>query len=404
MSATIDLVHLNPLAGRGLQVENSPRDLNYPPTTDVRTGTVYSYDNSLTGELDPAGTPPAVPSVSVTDLTGGDLTFTISAADLNTTNHIYTCPFASSIWSEKAVIPENGTSAVINLPTGGYWCYAVSISSSGNKNFSQPISFFLAENSAEIYSEIRYELRSRILAAPGLSAILARPDGVYLEDSSIPAIIPAIVICDEEEVEDNKTPGKTFFFNFTIYSKNTANIDSLSRLMQQALVGASFDTTNWSVRGITKVKTNTHSQKLNNKQYRVCEISLKVHAYEKLSIVTFQTATKTLTLPAPAPLIPLEENMQQARAESIAGNVFVYDRGISHSLLSLKFILNATEYAALLDFFQDKTDGAGGMMHSFTYTDALSNAQVLRFAEPAIKGIESASGVYEMNIIMERNV
>lgn len=104
-----------------------------PGVANVKIGVEYIInDVDLTGTYNPAGTPPSVPTLTITDSEdGGTATVTIAGSDLLTENKIFASPYASTAtFTEVGERIGDGTETV-TLSIGKNWVYVTSLGSGG---------------------------------------------------------------------------------------------------------------------------------------------------------------------------------------------------------------------------------------------------------------------------------
>jgi len=87
--------------------------------------------------------------------------------------------------------------------------------------------------------------------------------------------------------------------------------------------------------------------------------------------VTFNYGGNTVTLPSPKPGYDIEHDRIQTRQRTAGGQVYIYDKAVTHRTARLTFELTATQKAAFISWYDNH---AVGSTNTFTYTDMKGNA------------------------------
>ena len=114
--------------------------------------------------------------------------------------------------------------------------------------------------------------------------------------------------------------------------------------------------------------------------------------------ITFTQGVTTITLPSPVPGSSRARSREQNISESAAGHVYVYDKGVSWTDLSMSLEITAAQKASLDSFFNSNTQGG---VNLFSYVDNKSVTHSnCRFMQTELRFDKQPSGLYrvELNI------
>lgn len=395
--ATVDLVHLEPVAG-GLAVHAGARELNYPSPADVRVNVVYGYALDRTGLLDPDGAEVPEPVLVVRDRADGlGADFTVSDVAEDSRNTVYVRPLGGEAWAQAAVLTGAGT-ATAALGNGSWWTFVLT-ESGGGKNLSRPLTLTVSSAPEAGGAEIRRVLRARLLSAPGLAGLLHTPDAAYYGRMPETAALPCAVF--REMGEEAKDGGREFRFEFVFYARSEEDARRLAELGASGLAAGGFVTAGWSARVARCPERRSLGEIAGRAGVYGAALDCRIFAYQTGGWVSLaaEDGGVSVDLPPPSELAPVLELRRQASGRAVSGEKYVYDRGAEPPRVTLRFAaLNAQEKAALALFFHGT---AGGMQHAFRYTDSAGSVAAVRFTKAELSFVRQGEGAYSAELPLE---